>query len=143
MDIRKTTLVYAVDRELYNREKPYHVLSHCPDGGPSTNLEWRLGDTEEVLNIRGSDDRFTLDDHGFCFRQDTTQFSDWETPREVETQYLPSVEQLLKICVSGADEIKIFDWRVRRLMLLRSGLSADHGHFSGEPDLAAASLADS
>ena len=112
LDKRLAILKYAKDLDLYKTVKPYSILTHFEDGMTVTNLEWETTEPEEIYNIRGCEQAFTLDDHGFAFLNHQTEFSDWLNRQAVEEQYLPQVVDLIKRQVDGADEVEVFDWRV-------------------------------
>lgn len=113
MATRRAELVYAKDLPIYQREKPYQILSHLPNLGNTapSNLEFEALE-EDVEDIRLTDRRFTLDDNGFCHAIAPTLFTDWDSRPKVEEHYLPEVKSLLKQLVEGADEVEVFDWRV-------------------------------
>jgi len=79
----------------------------------STNLEFEA--KEQIFeDIRGREDDFSLDSHGFQTgayptRLDSDMFGDKET---VETQYFDEVREILRDVEGGYDEVFLFDWRV-------------------------------
>lgn len=110
-------LLYAKDLPLYHREKPYQVLpplSMNLGDIPPSNLKFETVE-ETIQDIRLVDRPFSLDDNGFCYAIAPTSFSDWDSQSKVEEYYLPEVETLLMRLVDGADEVKIFDWRVSQI----------------------------
>lgn len=115
MDIMHANLIYAKDLPIYQREKPYQILSQLPNtrNTASSNLEFEAVE-EVVTDIRHTSRRFTLDNNGFCHTVAPTSFSDWDSRPKVEDHYLPEVKLLLKQLVDGADEVEIFDWRVTK-----------------------------
>lgn len=118
-------LKYAKDLEIYQYEKPYSILTAFEDCDETTNLKWEEAEPEAITNVRGIEDTFTLDDHGFAYVKWPTLFQLWDNRRAVEEIYLPEIEALFKESVPGVDEVVVFDWRVCSLILIiSSGLTA-------------------
>ena len=114
----KTTLQYLKWQELYETEKPYQLFSavtkqELPDRG-ATNLEWTEGEVETIHDARGIVSQFALDRHGFAFRKAPTDFRGFESTEQIESKYLPEVEDILRLEVEGVDQIHFFDWRIRK-----------------------------
>jgi len=110
-------LVYARDLPLFKHEKPYSVLTYFKEDQVSSNIKWEEGKTEDIHNIRGKEEDFKLDTHGFYFRTIPTAFTQWDVPKLVEKCYLSEVSELLKNNVDGADHVEVFDWRVSCCLL--------------------------
>ncbi|KAE8136797.1 hypothetical protein BDV38DRAFT_283735 [Aspergillus pseudotamarii] len=104
---------YIENRDCFQYEKPYQILSHIRDNQSKANLSWERPAKEKVINIRGNESNFGLDKHGFCFRTAPTTFKDWDVARQVETYHIPEVKRLIKEMVEGVDEVEVFDWRRR------------------------------
>jgi hypothetical protein len=131
-------LWYAKDLEIYEKEKPYSVLSQFDDVElPSNNLKFESAEPETITDVRPNIDAFTLDNHGFAFLQAPTTTTQWKDRREVEENYLPEVKDLIKQEVEDVDEVEIFDWRVRRSHNVSERLDANAFDSSGETLLAA------
>ncbi len=97
--------------DLYRTEKPYVMFVDCPEGFPSTNYESERGASEPIKNLRGLEDQFNLDNHGFALRKHALQI-DTVAADVVENSYLLSFEQLLKDELGADCRIMWFDWRV-------------------------------
>jgi hypothetical protein len=60
-------LIYAKDLPIYQREKPYQILSRLPNLTNTAPSNPEFEAVEEVIeDIRLGDRRFTLDNNGFC-----------------------------------------------------------------------------
>jgi len=112
-DFARASFVYTRDLPLFEHERPYTVLSYMREGQKSSNLEWENGPVEQIENIRGREEDFTLDKNAFCFVQAPTDFHAWTSREKIEKEYLPEVSKLLKENIEGADLVEIFDWRRR------------------------------
>jgi hypothetical protein len=112
IDERVVHFLYTKDFDIYKSQKPFIILSHFEGVTDMTNLKWFNFETEKVRNIRGHENIFTLDEHGFAFLKDICEFKEWTDRKRVEEDYLPHIETLLQQNVDFADEVKIFDWRV-------------------------------
>lgn len=124
---RRAKLLYAKDLPLYQREKPYQILSHLPSLGNIAPSNLESEEVEEVVqDIRLAGRHFTLDDSGFCRAVAPTSFADWDSRQQVEEHYLPEVKALLKQLVDGADEVEIFDWRVSTLAFFTCPIASAH-----------------
>lgn len=106
-------LSYIRWHEKYHVEKPYQVFMPLPDGIPeekASNLEFDLGNEEIVKDIRGANNPFTLDEHGF-----TTCSMDmsphWFSEKEIIDRYIPAICEMVKELLK-ADRVISFDWRV-------------------------------
>jgi len=72
-------------------------------------------DTRNILvhDIRGEEDKYTLDKNGFQIHHHVSREKDFLDDGEIEAVYYPEVEQLLKDA-TGASKIYIFDHTIRR-----------------------------
>ena len=108
------TLQFLDWQDLYETEKPFQIFIDVPKDAEDprdTNLVFKSVDVK-FHNVRGQSDEFTLDDHGFMYRQHTTAVSDFTDRKVVVDDYLPEVEALLRKEVEGVDRVFFFDWRV-------------------------------
>lgn len=103
---------YLENLPLYQRERPYTVLSNIGDGKHQSNLKWHVGPKEKVENIRDRVAAYSLDEHGFCFIPSHTNVRDWSSRDVVERDYLPETERLLQKALGGVKHVEFFDWRV-------------------------------
>lgn len=104
-------------QELYETEKPFQIYIDIPKDAPdqrSDNLVFEQGQETVVRNVRGNENAFGLDSHGFMYvksdsKLPSTQFYD---RRSIEETYLPECEALIMKHVPNVDRLCIFDWRV-------------------------------
>ncbi|KAL2861947.1 hypothetical protein BJX68DRAFT_13871 [Aspergillus pseudodeflectus] len=86
---------------------------------PNTNLVFRTSEhAETIRDIRGSAEQFTLDTNGFayirCPPPALTRAWEYADPRKIESVFLPECEAILRREVEGADEVVVFDWKIRK-----------------------------
>lgn len=105
---------YIKDLELYKREKPFQILIDIPKDAPDqryTNLDYE--DREEKFHdVRGKEQMYSLDDHGFAYRHHDFAFDEYENRAAVEANYLPKIEHFIKKEIQDVDKVFFFDWRV-------------------------------
>ncbi|KAF2645884.1 hypothetical protein P280DRAFT_442836 [Massarina eburnea CBS 473.64] len=89
----ETTPTYTDRPETYNRASEEH---------PAT-----------VRDVRGQEDKYTLDGNGFQFYKHTSEEKAFIDDDEIKRVYYPETEQLLKDA-TGASRIFIFDHTIRR-----------------------------
>ena len=109
-----TDINYAKWLDIYKEEKPYLVLYDIPEDHEdqrTTNIEFETV-KKDVHDIRDSDTEFTLDQHGFTFKNACTTLRSFSDRRIVDEVYLPETEKLLREEVEGVDQVFFFDWRV-------------------------------
>ncbi|RDL30821.1 putative 7 alpha-cephem-methoxylase [Venustampulla echinocandica] len=101
-------------KPLFNEEKPYYLYTDPPPGLPNANFSTKPGDAETVHDVRGRENEFNLDNHGFAFTRQKYPFSLKDIdPVTMKTQYLPSLEGLIREQLQQDCEIFWFDWRKR------------------------------
>jgi hypothetical protein len=108
-------LNYLEWQEAYNTEQPYQIFIQLPkeyEHLPTTNLVFHEGPEEVIHDVRGSEDCYTLDEHGFAFRAHTTEVQDWLDEATIKSQYFAELENLIKREVEGADKVVLFDYQV-------------------------------
>ncbi|KAL3300186.1 Cytochrome P450 [Colletotrichum asianum] len=66
-----------------------------------------------VTDITGSEDKYTLDSHGFQLHRHVSQEKEFIDDQKIKDLYYPEIEQLL-FEVTGASRICIFDHTIRR-----------------------------
>ena len=101
---------------IYETEKPFKILSDLRssehDDYSPTNVESEKGEPETVHDLRGQENNFTLDSHGFqAIRHDWAP-EDWFDVAAVDREYLPRVDKLLREKIPGITHIHLFNWRV-------------------------------
>ncbi|KAF4633371.1 hypothetical protein G7Y89_g4742 [Cudoniella acicularis] len=102
-----TTINYHIDTDDGSKPLPYIV------GQPQTYYRPSKPLSVTVHDIRGNEEKYTLDTNGFeIFRHESKEreFSDWET---IKREYFPETEQLLKDA-TGATRVFIFGHQLRR-----------------------------
>jgi len=109
--------------DLYLTEKPFQMFLEIPsevEDQRKTNLVFEHKDVV-IKNIRGREDNFQLDKHGFIVRKFSKgaelpagQKLDVQT---VESFYFPAIEELLRKEVDGVDRIFLLDWRASEALL--------------------------
>lgn len=111
---QKAKLNYIRWEDEFRTEKPYEFISQAPEGCPRKNFTLAASPEQAIHDIRGSEELFNLDDHGFqIVRQELGAIP---TDQEgIEKEYLPKVIDLLQNIDPGA-EVVIFDWRVSEQM---------------------------
>jgi hypothetical protein len=106
-------------KPLFNEEKPYYLYTDPPPGLPNANFSTKPGDAETVHDVRGSENEFNLDDHGFAFTRQKAQNYPYSLkdidPVTMKTQYLPSLDGLIREQLQQDCEIFWFDWRVESI----------------------------
>ena len=109
---------------LFEKEKPFHIFREIPPNAKDqrvTNITFEHKDVE-FHNIRGHEEAFELDTHGFMIRHQQIQASHFVNKQTIETSYLPEVEKLLKQELDRVDHVYFFDWRVLWECSVRSAL---------------------
>ncbi|KAF2469391.1 methyltransferase CmcJ [Lindgomyces ingoldianus] len=98
---------------LYDKEKPYQVFLDkdldTEEDQQNTNLAWEEKFVT-VQDFRGCDEYSNLDAHGFTSRT-LPGFEHLETRDDIETGYIPAVEEMLKREIEDVGTIFVFDWR--------------------------------
>ncbi|KAF7504096.1 hypothetical protein GJ744_002861 [Endocarpon pusillum] len=103
-------------QSLYEVEKPFQIFINIPDhveDKRTTNLVFEDNQLK-VKDVRASATNFSLDQHGFIYRNHETALRDFTNRKHVEESYLPEVESLLRQEADGVDEVFFFDWRLRK-----------------------------
>lgn len=110
----KASIKYIKWQDLYEREKPFQIFIDIPKDAVDqryNNLEFE--NKEEIFfDVRGREQEFGLDDHGFTYRHHHFEFDDFEDRTSVESRYLPMVEQFLRNELEDVGKVFFFDWRV-------------------------------
>ncbi|KAF2645928.1 hypothetical protein P280DRAFT_503949 [Massarina eburnea CBS 473.64] len=95
----------------FTSEKPYVLLTEVPDGFPIANFTNEEGCLEVVKDIRGHEEQYDLDRHGFAVCT-YAEFGSFDFTR-IDSDYIPSVHDILKNEFGPSTEVITFDWRVR------------------------------
>ncbi|KAH8745973.1 hypothetical protein BGZ57DRAFT_936062 [Hyaloscypha finlandica] len=123
-------LRYIKWNEIYaHGVKPFQMYSNLPEdqkGLPESNVCFEEGTPCLVRNLRGMEDHFDIDKHGFSFaRVDPVSFMDWKSAPNVVQDYYPQVVALLKRHILAADHVHIFQHRVCSTSQLSNGPNED------------------
>ncbi|KAJ9604890.1 hypothetical protein H2200_010279 [Cladophialophora chaetospira] len=109
------TFTYIVWQDRYLEEKPFQVFSPtADDAAASTNLVFEDGPLQHINDARGHEKEYSLNQNGFAFCKHDVKDGIFNTAVQVEKQYLPEMERLLRQHVQDVTEVYFFDWRIRR-----------------------------
>ncbi|KAL1868435.1 hypothetical protein VTK73DRAFT_3674 [Phialemonium thermophilum] len=108
-------------QDLYKKQKPYEVFLPRASFGdkhavPRSNLSFETREIP-IQDVRGREESFKLDIHGFEFaRQTTTAVENLKDKEYVLGQYVPEMEAFLKEYLCGGEEMRTlcFDHRLRQ-----------------------------
>lgn len=105
-DTVKAQLFYSVPPT--DGSKPYQYINADPATGQrQRNYSFEPYDVE-IENIRGKEDRVSLDTTGFAFVKAPAQHKSFANDEEVERDYYPESVELLKK-LTGASRVVLFD----------------------------------
>ncbi|KAL4906958.1 hypothetical protein BDW74DRAFT_176555 [Aspergillus multicolor] len=118
-------LTYFEWQPSYSHTRPYRNSQFVGRRKPGkqrqqadTNLVFRVADQAEMIRDARELPEFDLDTSGFTYRKcpppalrKPWMYSD---PRKIEDIFLPECEEILRTEVEGADEVIIFDWKIRK-----------------------------
>ncbi|RAL09125.1 uncharacterized protein BO97DRAFT_352704 [Aspergillus homomorphus CBS 101889] len=119
-------LTYLQWQPSYAHIRPYRIGQFVTrrrrqkERDKTTNLVFHEADhAETIRDIRGlAQDSFHLDINGFVYLQcpppALTKPWDYSDSLKVRSLFLPECEAILKREVQGADEVMIFDWKIRK-----------------------------
>jgi len=102
-----TTFNYYKENEDGSPPEPNYVNK------PSTFERPSAVQQHVVHDVRGSEDKYTLDTTGFQFVKHESVEKDFVDEEQIKAQYYPEVEELLKK-TTGASRVFIFDHTIRR-----------------------------
>jgi hypothetical protein len=112
-----TRLQYVKDLHIFKAEKPFVIVSDLKAKNSNhrkTNLEFEYGEPQTITDLRGRQEPFSLDSHGFHVCSHDWDMHNWYSKSAVEGEYFREIEDLLKTEILGITKVKIFDWRIRR-----------------------------
>lgn len=116
----QASLGFLSDLKIYTEEKPYHLtLSKDRDSDSIlTNIVYDIYENTQVTDVRGRENHFTADEHGFQFETWRTSLtkSDFDSDREVRGRYFPEMIELLETKL-GAREVRIMQYSIRKRSL--------------------------
>lgn len=93
--------------------KPIQITPSFLDIERRTNVQLEPGPLETIRDVRGRENEFSLDVHGFRYVHAPTRFQNWSSHSEIAAKYLPELESLLRRELDGCDEIMFYDARIR------------------------------
>lgn len=96
----------------YQHEKPYRLFVGKPDEADITNVSLETISNIPVHDVRGEEEKYELDEHGFQFVTYDPEFTAFHDEQQIEFQYLPQVKQMILEKVPYAEKVFVFDWRV-------------------------------
>jgi hypothetical protein len=111
----RATLTYLKWDKLYEAEKPFQIFVDLPEGvdDPRTdNLIFESETEQDILDVRGREESFNLNDHGFQFVRHKTSVDIFDSKEKIENIYLAEMTDLLEKTLQGADRVVFFNWRV-------------------------------
>ncbi|KAL4938265.1 hypothetical protein BDV06DRAFT_201213 [Aspergillus oleicola] len=125
VEARLTYLQWQPD---YTETRPYRVSQFVgrrkrkkKEPEKTTNLVFREADQPETIkDVRGlpAQPPISLDGNGFAYLQcpppALTEAYEYSDPWKIEKIFLPECEDILRSHVEGADEVIIFDWKIRK-----------------------------
>lgn len=105
-----TCFEYLEQLELYQHEKPFQFTNPGADlakGQRASNLMWKARMPQRITDMRGQEETFDLDKHGFAVRKWPTALSsdDFDQFDLVKHIYSPEIHNLIKNVVKGADYV--------------------------------------
>lgn len=111
----KAKLNFLQWQELYEREKPYEIVTKSEQGpdGRRTNLGFGTNEKQTIPDVRGIEDQFSLDRQGFTYKSMNSGFSEFESKKRILQEYLPWAASILKREAGDAERVFVFDRRVR------------------------------
>lgn len=106
---------------LWKTEKPFCLTLPLPPGQPKSNVVADNHTDIHFCDVRGREQDFSLDRHGFAFDTLPPISVDIDDSKAVEEDYVQQMEEFLSAKM-GADLVYIFDYTRRR----RKPLGADY-----------------
>jgi hypothetical protein len=112
----RSSLAFLSDLKLYLKEKPYFMIlskdRHCDS--ILTNLVYDVYHEVHFTDIRGYEDCFKLDVHGFELHKHFTSLRDpdFDNPQLVRDVYYAEIENYLKITL-GAERVRVMQHTTR------------------------------
>lgn len=106
-------ITYLAWQDLYDKVKPYQVLMDVPPGRDKSNLVFEEGPKEDIVDIRGRESEFNMDDNGLMVKTCKFDIGEYNTETlEGEGGYLEQVADLIRETVEVSDEVVCFNWQV-------------------------------
>lgn len=107
-------LLFVQWQDLYREEKPFMLFIDPPEGSNDVRTTNIIYESHQVAfnDLRGREQHYSTDDHGFAYVSHKTDFEDFENIPAVEGQYFAECVDILKANLGEVDEVFVFDWRV-------------------------------
>ncbi|KAI0149944.1 hypothetical protein F4776DRAFT_603916 [Hypoxylon sp. NC0597] len=102
--------------EKYQNEKPYWLFVGKPDGVDMTNVTLEAVSGIPIHDVRGEEQNYELDKHGFQFISHGLNFEAFHDDQRIEREYLPQVEEMILKNIPYAKKVFVFNWRLRKQM---------------------------
>lgn len=105
---------------LYETQKPYRIFSQdlAAHGRPRSNIELEKHQGIFIHDIRGREDQFSLDEHGFQPISHTIKFTAFDDPARISGEFLDEVEELIMNNIPGVKGLYLYDWKVGALFVV-------------------------
>ncbi|KAM0431331.1 hypothetical protein ACHAPT_005305 [Fusarium lateritium] len=117
----------------YKTEKPYYSnVPFTKTDAPTTNV---ISKTHRITlyDIRGNEDLFNLDVHGFELISHAVDFDQWQDGRKVVQDVYPRITELLKKQLGEAMRVVVFDHTLRRSRTTAGGKDMPQGENFAPP----------
>lgn len=89
---------------IFAKVKLYKLYINVPNGFPVTNFTHVQGQEETIYDMRGQEEFYTLDQHGFAVKRDNMSLQNFDKAT-IESCYLEQVEALLRKEVDDVSEV--------------------------------------
>jgi hypothetical protein len=109
---------YLVWNPSFERGSPVKVQLDGPKNAThahQTLLSYKAGTPEKIIDVRGREEQYSLDSHGFRYLRHSSRLSvaELHDPQMVQKYYLAECEAVLRDLLEGVDRVHLFNWRVR------------------------------
>ncbi|KAK8015184.1 hypothetical protein PG990_008480 [Apiospora arundinis] len=109
---QSASLTHIVWDDAFLKSKPTQYVNEPPPGVPQVNFILRPAPEQNITDMRGCDEPFALDTHGFTWRKNPIPDLAWDKDT-IEKTYFPMVFDLVRETVPGVSRIVAFDYRLR------------------------------
>ncbi|KPM36797.1 hypothetical protein AK830_g9769 [Neonectria ditissima] len=110
-------LSYLSPSPLHKSEKPYYTFPDIVKTLPVANYDQIDGPEQLIEDVRGREEEFSLQEHGFVYRSWSPTEVDWDDQKDIAASYVPQVQEFLAQQLNLGDSLKLckmFDWRLRK-----------------------------
>ncbi|CZT48568.1 uncharacterized protein RSE6_09284 [Rhynchosporium secalis] len=107
------SIQYATRSPRHDFEKPFQIASSFPGEYTKSNIDFTHAVAEVIHDLRGSQDAYGIDSHGFAVIEHYSAMVDWSDKEAIEKLYLPEVEKIMTAHLDNVNEVYFFNWRVR------------------------------